>query len=441
MPIIGGGSIIPGDGGIAPTTDDTRSGGGGGGGGQGTSPIVFDVSPTFGQPYELEGTESEIEIRLENSNATIAAGVELSFDNTSLKMKDPPDFGTVDAPSYALSPGEVRFVHAVRGSSAPLFGGNSVSNTISYILSNGQTSQFSSDIVVHPTTLVSGYLSSLVPTSGMRFMIDHPSTGPITPSGTLTAAANFSLNPNGRTSVADTSVPGLTGYTENTYSNNGIVQVNFPNTTAGKAAITQNIVMPANHGRTYIWIYSQLVSGGHPNFGGQPLFGTIAEGGPAFYFSASPYSGRTYFVASRLNTGNTTAYMYYKGQALPTSSVITDVGHTVLGAGNPEHLNPGSAPTYSSPILTVLAFCYDNTTNDMTVRWKRTGHQSSGHSLLKMNNLYYTPQGNGGLTTSRHYYRPINVGYPIRHRLHSVFDKAMTESEFDTVCSIVGLSA
>ena len=165
MPIVGGGSIIPGDGGIAPTVDDTRSGGGGSGG---VSPITFDVNPGYGDPYTLESSEASFTVQLINSNQTIAAGVELSFSNTSLQALTTPDFGSADVPSFLLDPGGSRTIVIERGPGAPAPGSATPINcTISYTLSNGQTA-YTNDIVVEavPESIHDSIISLLESTYG-----------------------------------------------------------------------------------------------------------------------------------------------------------------------------------------------------------------------------------------------------------------------------------
>lgn len=415
MPIVGGGSIIPGDGGIAPTVDDTRSGGGGG-----VSPITFDVNPTYGDPFTLESSESSFEVQLINSNQTIAAGVELSFSNTSLQALTTPDFGSADAPSFVLDPGATRQIVIERGPGAPAPGSATPINcTISYTLSNGQTTAYTNDIVVEAvpasmhnsiiSLLASNYGAGTLPTLEYRFF-NSQNSGSAGSTYDLNKQNSVTFNQN------STAYTGFEGYCQVTDRYSRAV------TNSGLSSTPYDISVSNTTAIIAVSPYAYYSGTGESHMSGQ---------------SNQPFS-----LDMVTNNGNNPATAPYVSVTASTGSVTTSLGtgYSNTVQSNSEQIafrkidGNGNNVANDNPFLMAVT----NTGTGLIVRWKQKGH-GSGFS-------YRNVGAPGTLSATTHALLVVGDDYiytrsarSLRYLYWAFIPHALTDAEFEQLTLVADM--
>lgn len=356
-------------------------------GGGGTSPISFDVNPEYGEVHTLEGVEAFFSIELTNSNLTVAAGVELSFSNTALRVdtSDPntnPESGTENNPSYIIEPNSTRTIKIIRGPGAPSLGDPDATCTISYTLSNGETVEYNTQITIEGLSSFDGFLRALTgdinPTTEFLFNGDFSNTGD---NGDVYTAS-------GLTATATTSeVTGLYGFTET-----GATDY-LRSTTANITDLTRK----SGQDRSWVHIFSLTGASSNAYYTTPiPRYGQgriINSGG-----FATMYTGPNYRLDSShshsINTNST-------GLDTTTSNDLIAIISTWDGSGNLTHywkkMGDGSGYSYAprtgisdeSDLASGTNYAVGYTSNSATnVKFRYIAHVDYKFSASDINSIF-----------------------------------------------------
>lgn len=408
MSIIGGSGIIPSGGGIAPPP----SGSGG------------VIEPSIQSGLTFAGINPLLTFRLVNNDPLNPSALDLSFSDSILKAVDGTfDQGDAYSPSYVLEGGEYRDVTFERGSGAPSYGNPNLSCTISALLADGNTT--TSVVTVEPALLVSGIFSSYSP----LLMVDYSSLnndGSLKDTPLYVGGSTYPTYTTDLTRTSSTDVNGLVGYIETGTAGASFGgRAGFPNTST--ANVLSNSTVNAN--------------GGFHSLRGQRTQIYIFETGSTITSTTISYTGNPNLLPFLLEfSGTSFGSSYLKGRyAAPGSSTSSrnynSGDHTVLGVGNAD------PATLEMNTLYLYAVSYDETTETLTHRWKKTG-DGEGFSYQ----TYQKDPGDGPTSNTYNVYCMINgksgfssAARPVKHRFHGLSHSLISDTDFNNIATLIGL--
>ncbi len=404
MPIIGGGSIIPGDGGIAPTTDDTRSGGGGGGANDPSIDPTIDAAD-----LTINGTEVTTRVELTNSGST-PASVELSFSSLTaggetLLVGLEPDDGTPTSPTYVIDPDtDIKIITLARGDLTP--SSPSSPETVTFTSNAGALPQPIA-YTVEPLSsqvheLIRAFSAPVIPSYEFKYDGNFVNTGSI--GGTSTAS---SMTATSLPTPEGLSYAGFVGYGETTASGSHHDINNVPHSTTLR-----------NADRSWIYAFHIVTetSTGRVSL----LHGTNSRSGPGWLATSGTIFRFTYVASisgnSRLD--------------LNASHNHTDGGASV-------------ACTRANNRTVLICASYDHSAGTTTYRWKRSGEEIA-QGVPRAGHSYKVVSGIGAQTasgSSRCTFAGYSSGsyYKVRHLNTTIVDSLISADAFNEIANAMGL--
>ena len=394
------------------------------GGGGSVEDISFDVNPDYSEDHELGGAELSFYIRLTNSSDAPSA-VSLSFSGNILKAST-FDTGTAQNPSYVIEPGigNHKDIKLVRSTGAPTGkDGNgdylNTSCTISYTLADGSVSDYSTNITVYSLVeTVAEVVDYHTSVSGKSLELKFE--GSLTNTGTALNNLQLATQSTTYTFTSTSSIAGVTGYAES--SGTGYIRITKPNNTQIRYSNIVDFTNPSGQPRTWLYVFQYKAANNtsHQRLG--DLVGTNNQPAPVKSLHSTP-SGRA-FIQTTNSSGSQ--------RALDTSR-----NHTVNGIGGSESFNWGLND------ICIFATSWDG--NDLTVRWKQTGH-GSGHSFANWQDLYSTAYASHGDDYASNTYDGTmnlavlrNQNTSLRWLYFCIYDLETTGDMFDVMCNTLNI--
>lgn len=378
----------------------------------GPSPILFDVNPVYGEKHTLERSEEFFNIRLINSNSNVAAGVALSFSNTSLKVdiSDPssiPESGDENNPSYVIPPyspsNQFRDIKIIRGSGAPTGEDengdpNTVNCSISYTLSNNEVVEYTTAFIVESAPpipsevheIIRYFADPIIPSYEFKYDGNFNNTGSI---GGLSSASSLQATPS-------TDYQGFVGYAETTSgsSRHHINNVSYSSTLR-------------NTDRSWIFAFHIHTE----SFGNRIclLHGNNFSSGPGWFQTSGDTFKFTYVASNSSGSTLTLDNTHNHTQESNSKKCTSDNGKTIL-----------------------ICASYDASASTTTYRWKKSG-DGVGHSYKVVSSV-------SGQTSSGSA-RCTFVGWSsgsygkVRHLNTTIIDALVSEDDFNLMADAMRL--
>jgi len=333
----------------------------------------------------LDSNTDTYSVNLVNTGTT-PASVELSFQNSRMKGLN-PDSGTEASPTYVVDPDVGSRSITIKRTETST---SSQAEKVTFTSNQGSTSFL--DFTLDPLNLHLSLrlLTSQDPIYEFRF------EGNFSDTGTRAQSLTTSGSPVATSDTSD--LTGLVGYAE------------FVSNQYAQMTGTQDINIMTGQARSWVWV-ARLNS-----IAGLRI-------GQLLTTTPSTTAGPIYL---RYDSGLT------KWQNRSSYTIDYDTSQS--------HTDGGSSVAMADIDDTEIAILYSHDgSSTITVRWKTLNGNTerTGHSFKST-----TQAGKTTLTN------PLIFGYPsgglgadMRHRHFSVYDTALSESDFSTITSIIGFGA
>lgn len=348
-----------------------------GGAPSGKAPPSLEAGVKFG------GSATSLSYQLDNLEDATPSAVQLSFDPAYLEAElDTQDDGVVATPCYVIEPGGSRSVTLVRSESCPTSGGPFIV-TVSATLASGATVE--QTITVEPAATLLGVLGAFSPTR--LYLMTSNGSGGVEDLGSAGDDATLT-----GVTIATSDNVGWSG--EATIDGfNDRVHVNLPRLGDNGCSYDRD--------RTWVVVWKSVGATAARNFMGQT-------------------------AVLRLRQSGTGIIIYYNGGANFTA-----------GTGD-SHTDGGSSEALSNTTGTILmvAYVYDATAEEWTIRWKSSGHRA-GHSFKVIGSS--PPDSTSGTLNWRVAGWDANsAGFHIAGA-HAIINSKITAADFDEIASTAGL--
>lgn len=346
----------------------------------GGSPLT---PPSLASGETMLAASTSLSYTLTNSDTDNPSAVQLSFNPAYLEAElDTQDDGAVATPCYVIEPGGSRSVVLVRSEACPTSGGP-YNVTVTATLASGATVE--ETIAVQPAATLQGVLGALTPTH--LYVMTSNGSGGVEDLGS--AADDASLS---GVTLATSDNVGWSGEAEINAVNDR-VHVNLPRLGVDGCSYDRD--------RSWVWVWESVGNGLARNFAGQT-------------------------ANLRLRQSGTGVIIYYNGGANFTAGTADS------------HTDGGSSEALSNTTDTILlvAYVYDATAEEWTIRWKSSGHRT-GHSFKVIGSS--PPDSTSGTLNWRVAGWDANSAGFHKMGAHAIINSKLTAADFDEIASTAGL--
>ena len=357
------------------------------------------TAPDLTTGLALAATAGSIDFTITNADEENPAAIELSFAQSALKAKSWDD-GDATTPSYVLEPDTARAVTFLRGASAPTYGEDSVSDTITGTLADGTT--VSTTLTVNALSTFKAAVRALGDGPTFEYTMDslNPFSGMTANTGSLGGTYDAAVSGVSPTSDVD---HGLVGYIEIADAGDKISTTSVPK---------DDVLRTKDRSYVFVWdvqedlnsVKNVTVGGANPT---DNAWGYIQTDGTGVYKSSHLDSGWAVLLNSTNGTNDTVGA---SAESLVTTAVDEE--------------------THRRNLVVVI---YDATAETCTVRWKQDGH-GDGHT-------YYSDDGSSenrdGTLTMYWCGFTNNTAITQRWRYCAVVDHVVTSAEFEVLMDVI----